>query len=226
LRCLCELDEGFQHCDADGVLSECDCQSSTIPTPRNEDASTRPRFDAGPDAPTGEAGPMPRCGDGRIDVGEACDDGNNQDDDGCSARCIPDGRPTQAATCPGQAVTLWPIRYTPVLHIVGSTDGFTNTMKASCFDSKGPDRVYAITPTKDGVMSIKMNFSETFSAIVSLQDNCTTTLTASHKLFCSDTLGFPMNQLVEVKQDKTYYLVIDGDTAAAKGPFEIDLSLQ
>ncbi|MEE8472422.1 MAG: hypothetical protein V3S82_04560 [Dehalococcoidia bacterium] len=27
------------------------------------------------------------CGNGVIDAGEACDDGNNVDDDGCSAVC-------------------------------------------------------------------------------------------------------------------------------------------
>ncbi len=30
---------------------------------------------------------IPGCGDGIIDMGEVCDDGNNEDDDGCSADC-------------------------------------------------------------------------------------------------------------------------------------------
>ncbi len=30
---------------------------------------------------------IPRCGDGRLDGGEVCDDGNNVDGDGCAANC-------------------------------------------------------------------------------------------------------------------------------------------
>ena len=29
----------------------------------------------------------PRCGDGNLDPGEECDDGNNLDGDGCSSQC-------------------------------------------------------------------------------------------------------------------------------------------
>ena|GEM_PF-1531180 len=36
---------------------------------------------AAPDAPA------PRCGDGKVDPGEACDDGNTEDGDGCRADC-------------------------------------------------------------------------------------------------------------------------------------------
>jgi cysteine-rich repeat protein len=34
------------------------------------------------------APPNPYCGDGTLDAGEACDDGNNVDGDGCSANCV------------------------------------------------------------------------------------------------------------------------------------------
>jgi cysteine-rich repeat protein len=30
---------------------------------------------------------VPRCGDGILDGGETCDDGNNVDGDGCNADC-------------------------------------------------------------------------------------------------------------------------------------------
>ena len=35
----------------------------------------------------GTTGPQPVCGDGKLDTGEACDDGNNIDGDGCEADC-------------------------------------------------------------------------------------------------------------------------------------------
>lgn len=34
------------------------------------------------------SGALIRCGDGTVDRGEECDDGNNQDGDGCSAACV------------------------------------------------------------------------------------------------------------------------------------------
>jgi cysteine-rich repeat protein len=30
---------------------------------------------------------IPRCGDGILDGGEVCDDGNNRDGDGCAGNC-------------------------------------------------------------------------------------------------------------------------------------------
>jgi MYXO-CTERM domain-containing protein len=36
----------------------------------------------------------PACGDGRVDAGEQCDDGNTHDDDGCSATCQNEAPPT------------------------------------------------------------------------------------------------------------------------------------
>jgi cysteine-rich repeat protein len=40
----------------------------------------------GDDEPSGRAG---RCGDGVVGPGEACDDGNDRDGDGCESTCIP-----------------------------------------------------------------------------------------------------------------------------------------
>ena len=35
-----------------------------------------------------ETQPEPFCGDGKIDPGEECDDGNNENGDGCNANCM------------------------------------------------------------------------------------------------------------------------------------------
>ena len=42
---------------------------------------------AAPDAQAPDAGAQTPCGNGRLDPGEACDDGNNDDFDGCSHDC-------------------------------------------------------------------------------------------------------------------------------------------
>jgi cysteine-rich repeat protein len=42
-------------------------------------------------ADTGEV-PVPECGDAIVDAGEACDDGNGADGDGCNRDCLPSGQ--------------------------------------------------------------------------------------------------------------------------------------
>ena len=79
----------------------CGGGSSLAPSPeRMRDATTDPTRTCVPDRGTGPEGPLsgrfielqllPRvgaCGDGEIQLGEQCDDGNERDDDGCRALC-------------------------------------------------------------------------------------------------------------------------------------------
>ena len=39
-----------------------------------------------------------RCGDGIVDDGEACDDGNNVDGDGCAVNCVAEAPADRALT--------------------------------------------------------------------------------------------------------------------------------
>lgn len=45
------------------------------------------------------APPAPYCGDGTLDAGEECDDGNNTDGDGCSATCCIEPPPPPPPCC-------------------------------------------------------------------------------------------------------------------------------
>ena len=82
------------------VTSGCDCGSDSHPADMDSgpditfDATmpdTGPRVDGGPGDVDG--GPMPRdagmmvCGNGALEMGEACDDGNTMDGDGCNSAC-------------------------------------------------------------------------------------------------------------------------------------------
>ncbi|NOS99972.1 MAG: hypothetical protein HOP29_05040 [Phycisphaerales bacterium] len=50
--------------------------------------------------------PSPCCGDGIVDDGEECDDGNNADGDGCSADCMDEGE--CVVTCNAEVVVVEP----------------------------------------------------------------------------------------------------------------------
>ncbi|MCS6857625.1 MAG: DUF4215 domain-containing protein [Sandaracinaceae bacterium] len=77
------------------VIGLCGCPSTRSATGTDSgiviDFDVSPREDVperidvfSDDSPT----PSPMCGNGQIEGGEECDDGNNQDGDGCSARCV------------------------------------------------------------------------------------------------------------------------------------------
>lgn len=54
------------------------------------------------DAPRDGDARVPRCGDSILDPGETCDDGNNADGDGCSARCRWEARCGDGRLDPGE----------------------------------------------------------------------------------------------------------------------------
>jgi len=69
--------------------------SSVLPTPTPEATSTV--------TPEPTATPAPACGDGLLEDGEVCDDGNTVSGDGCDANCTPtgcgNGIPTGGEVC-------------------------------------------------------------------------------------------------------------------------------
>lgn len=211
LVCLCGLDEGTQTCTEEGTLTPCDCEGSKSPP---DDASDAPKPDP---TPKPEAGA--RCGDGRLDRGEACDDGNGWDGDGCSSACVPDGAPVAGAACPGQAVHLW--RGASV-KLAGTTEKYSHATNATCWNALGPERIYALTPHDSGVLTVSASFASDFDAVVSVRTDCAK---PASEVLCEDTLSKPMQRVLQVEKGKTVHLFIDGDDGAAKGAFAVQLEL-
>lgn len=208
LVCLCGLDEGQQTCTADHTLTECQCPTHAESSP------------ASPPPSSPKPAPKATCGDGKVDPGEACDDGNTESGDGCSSRCEPDGAPTVADTCPGQIITVWK---GSSLRLVGTTAGYTDRESTSCYPSEGPDRIYTIQPSEDGFLNIDAAFASGFNAVVEIRRGTCGLSTAN--VLCEDTLSRPFKRVLEVEKDKNYFLIVDGDTASAKGAYTIDLEL-
>lgn len=142
LLCHCENGEGgSKSCKDDGSgFGACEpCNGAGGSDGGKSDSG-------GTDSGSGEGGPS-QCGNGRIDQGEACDDRNTVDGDGCSAQCQPDGNPLTAGECPGQAIHIWS---QPVVYAF-TTQAYTaaHKSKASCGGTQGnlsADRVFAVSP--------------------------------------------------------------------------------
>lgn len=73
--------EGSTSDASDGSTTDLDA-TSVQPTDDAPEPST---------AGSGSGGPGPACGNGILDVGEVCDDGNDRDADGCNVDCRPSG---------------------------------------------------------------------------------------------------------------------------------------
>jgi cysteine-rich repeat protein len=207
--CLCGLDDGVQTCNEDGTLSPCECEAKRpAPPPDVVDPPAPPAPDAGPS-----------CGNGWVEQGEACDDGNNRDGDGCSATCVPDGAPSAGGSCPGQTVNLW---RGSAFTLAGSTDSYTHSTGAKCWNATGPERIYALRPRESGVLTISASFAPNFDAVVSVRTDCSSQAT---EVMCEDTFSKPFERVLQVEKGKPLYLFVDGDDAAAKGAFAVHLEL-
>jgi cysteine-rich repeat protein len=198
------------------------------------------------DGKTGSAGaysltlslaPGKFCGDGTVDTGEACDDGNNIDGDGCSADCKSvngDTSPVAAgASCPGQTVHVWGGATT--VTGTGTTTTYPNTWKdtdSSCKKitnvNNAPDHVYAVTVHKTGTLTVSTQ-NATFNVELLARTICTdaTTTTAAMCANVNTTNAAPYDETISfpVTSGTTYYAAVDGASVSAKGDYTIVFSL-
>jgi cysteine-rich repeat protein len=81
-----ERTHGFVH--SESKTDNFKVRADVTPPPETPPDAMPPPDDMPPppdDMPPGDA---PCCGDGHVDAGEQCDDGNTSDGDGCSATCV------------------------------------------------------------------------------------------------------------------------------------------
>ncbi|CAN5920222.1 hypothetical protein BH11MYX4_BH11MYX4_05450 [soil metagenome] len=193
LRCLCALSEGVQTCSESGRLSACECRDSS----------------------SGAAPASAACGNGVVDEGEACDDGNLASDDGCSPLCVPDGRPPAVESCPGQPVAVAPgraVRIDLATFARGSGDA-----SGTCGIMSQPDRVYAVRPSRTGILTIAVTADAALA--FSIRTTCATPGTA---LSCDAVGGgATVSRRVPVELGQTYFVVLEPQEASAQARYSI-----
>jgi len=195
LRCLCALSEGVQSCSDSGRLSACECRDSSAPP---ASAST--------------------CGNGTVDDGEACDDGNLVANDGCSPLCVPDGRPLAVESCPGQRVEVAPgraVRMDLATFARGSDDA-----SGSCGLMSQPDRIYTVRASKTGTLTVGV--SSDAALAFSIRTTCAAPGTA---LSCDAVAaGVPVSRRIPVELGQTYFVVVEPKQASSQAAYSIILS--
>jgi cysteine-rich repeat protein len=166
------------------------------------------------------------CGNGTIEPGESCDDGNQTSGDGCSALCQFEG--LAGATCASAipvSLGLGTVTKT------GTTVGGGQHASQGC-TSQGPDRIYAVTPIVNGFLTASLTRTQTaFNSVLYASNSC---LSATESSFlCADSHD-PQNLQVlnggevvsfPAQAGTTYYLFVDGPTNADAGAFQIVIDL-
>lgn len=164
----------------------------------------------------GSGGVPVLCGNGAVEAGEECDDGNAIDQDGCSAACV---RET-SDNCPGTAILLDP--GTKVLN--GNTIVATNIyLPSDCGQDigKGNDYVYAVTPSAGGTLRVELAAS--FAGVLYARRQCAGPY-FNNQLACAHT-GNESEISLWVYPGVTYYVFVDGETNTEDGPYSLQLTL-
>lgn len=182
----------------------------------------------GPDAATvipkdDDAGVVPAlCGNGVLDDGEGCDDGNASNGDGCSATCKVEGV-APAGACPGTAITLTsPSATKRAGTVTGDTSGSGSSFdSATCGGGNGKDAVYSIKSDLPGRARVKLDAK--FDAYVALRTTCADPKTETT---CKSVpVGGGQTEVVfPVAANETTFVVVDG-VAGKSGAFTITVDV-
>ncbi|MEP7127001.1 MAG: lectin-like protein [Byssovorax sp.] len=150
------------------------------------------------------------CGDGVVQPGEPCDDGNLVPLDGCSPACTID----VPETCPGALIPLTPAGFT----VTGTLVGATQDLKPTCGAGKA-DLIYAVVPSVSGTLAASLpgGGQGGGKGVLAIRSTCADGLAS--ELTCKQNSGAVAQIWVEA--GVTYWVVVAGDPA----PFTLDLKL-
>ena len=155
--------------------------------------------------------PEPVCGNGAVEAGEACDDGDTDQNDGCSPLCTLE----TPEDCPGTSIPLAP----PGITLTNTLQGRLDDRSPSCSSNAWRDLVYAVTPAVGGTLVATLQGA--FDKSLSIRSVCSSSAPlALTELLCTTGTG-DQSATLWVHAGVTYYLVVDGIGA----DFTLDLQL-
>jgi len=191
------------------------------------------------------------CGDGAVGQTEGCDDMNTTPDDGCSGTCSVEsgytcaGEPSVCTMQPGGANGTCSMPYVLTLAAgmngsltgsgTGDTSSGTNQVAAAPCDGGDPapgggnDHVWQFVLPDERDVLILMPDTVTFDALIRLQSAaCDATSEIAEFTGadgCSDSSGAMDTEALAYTRlaAGTYYILVDGLDAAAKGTYEIQV---
>jgi cysteine-rich repeat protein len=161
------------------------------------------------------------CGDGEAVGPEACDDGNTQSGDGCSADCMTIEWAAVCAALPALSVTQ---------PNAGTTDGapgyFDAAGQCSFVNGGGAERAYAFTAPSNGTLHLELTQpSDNFSLYV--QDGCGPIDPGTY-VACSNfaQVGEVESTSPSLAAGQTVTVIVDGFTTADEGPYVLTATFE
>jgi len=175
------------------------------------------------------------CGDGKVDLDEACDDINKVDGDGCSPSCrAVNGDPAAADCANPHKVDIWKGNAgSKAVNGTGSTTAYGNTFAkpgTSCDPSIGsnvsPDHVYEVTAHGAGNLSVTMTPTG-FNAQLVARKTCNDPNTQAGDTLTkcnAQSTGVAETIVVPVTAGEKIYVAADG-VLGGKGSYTIKFEL-
>ncbi len=159
-------------------------------------------------------GSNPSCGNGLLEAGEQCDDGNVIPGDGCNTLCQSESGSdlcnNAPAVCPGT--------------YGGSTSGLANNGSSSCgISNKSPDAWYRYTPGEDGTLTVSLCGNTDYDSVVSIHSGCPGN--ELNEIGCDDDMCGNTRSLLSVPVTRAleYYIRVSGYDQAS-GDFTLSLT--
>ncbi len=151
---------------------------------------------------------IPMCGDGVIDPGEQCDDGNNVSGDGCSATCVSEyNDDCIAAISISEGVTAFST-------VAATTDGVSNGSSCQFGGQTYADIWYTYTPTCSGNLTVSTCGTADYDSDLVVYNTCTCTPTVANLLGCNDDgsgcSGYTSRLTVPVVVGNCYLIRVGG----------------
>ncbi|MBN9165704.1 MAG: hypothetical protein BGO98_04950 [Myxococcales bacterium 68-20] len=159
------------------------------------------------------------CGNGEVEAGEDCDDGNVVDGDGCSAICELEAL---ASGCPGTPFPLKGTDESRTGSVTGDTSAAKHTLESkTCGGSNGKDVVYALESDVAGRADVRL--SAEWAAILSVRKACDDSASETSCKAVPAT-GGQAELAVPLAAKGRLFLIVDG-VAGQSGKFDLDVTV-
>ncbi|MGZ3419852.1 MAG: DUF4215 domain-containing protein [Polyangiales bacterium] len=182
------------------------------------DAAAETAADSAADSSMEAETPATVCGNGTLESGEECDDGNVVTGDGCSPMCKVESK-GPADVCPGSELTLTLGTTSYKGSVSGSTLDAYGHYAGSCGGGLGPDQVYMIKPAVTGTAFVKLKAD--YDATIYFRKDCAKSVDEdSCSAIASGSTG---SSKIAVTKDEPLYIIVD--SLIGGGTYKLDVEL-
>jgi cysteine-rich repeat protein len=172
-----------------------------------------------PYVPTASGASCTLCGNGAVDAGEQCDDGNQMAGDGCNATCAIEG--AAGSACPGVGIRVASGGSAIFAGDTSSGAAMNTFCEPTGPGMSAPDRAYTVTFLSAGTATITLRAMATFTApVLIVRDDCTVPATDAHCI-STGTLAYTAT----VTANQSLVAIVDGMTGSV-GAYQIEFDLR